>query len=199
MLKKLIGSRTRINILKLFVLNPKQDYYVREISRLTKEPFDPARRELMQLEEIGLLKSKLSGRQKYYSINTGYALFQEFKSMILKTVGIGDVIRLKTGKRDDILVAFIHGSYAKNREDIESDIDLFVVGDISSMDLQEIISGIEAETKREINFTIYSSRELKARYKTKNNFIMEVFKGPKIFLKGDENGFRKLVSARQAS
>lgn len=57
MLKKLIGSRTRINILKLFVLNPKQDYYVRGIARLTKEPFDPVRRELMQLETVGIFKS----------------------------------------------------------------------------------------------------------------------------------------------
>jgi predicted transcriptional regulator len=69
MLKKLIGSRVRINVLKLFILNSKQEYYVREIARITKEPFDPVRRELMGLEEIGLLKSRLSGRQKYYSIN----------------------------------------------------------------------------------------------------------------------------------
>jgi predicted nucleotidyltransferase len=198
-LKKLLGSRTRINILKLFVLNPKQDYYVREIARLTKEPFDPARKELAQLEFIGLLKSRVSGRQKYYSVNTDHVLFPEFKLIILKTVGIGDAIRSEIDKRGDIIIAFIYGSYAKDMENIDSDIDLFVVGDISSMDLQEIISGIEAETKREINSTIYSSKELKVRYKTKNNFVTEVFKGPKIFLKGDENGFRKLVSAGQAS
>lgn len=195
MLKKLIGSRTRINILKLFVLNPKQDYYVRETSRLTKESFDPVRRELMQLEEIGLLISRVSGRQKYYSLNTSHTLFPEIKSIILKTVGIGDAVRLKIAERGDILMAFIYGSYAKNKEDIVSDIDLFVVGDIPSMDLQEIISGIEAETKREINPTVYSVKELKVRYKSKNNFVIEVFKSPKIFLKGDENGFRKLVRA----
>ena len=63
MLKKLLGSRTRINILKLFIFNPKKDYYVREIERLIKEPFDPVRRELIQLESIGLLKSRVSGRQ----------------------------------------------------------------------------------------------------------------------------------------
>ena len=196
MLKKLIGSRTRINILKLFIFNPKQEYYVREIARLTKEPFDPARRELMGLEEMGFLKSRLSGRQKYYSVNTDHTLFPEVKSMILKTVGIGDVIRARIVKRDDILIAFIYGSYAKNKENMESDIDLFLIGDISSMDLQEVVSDIEAETKREINPTIYSAKELKEKYKTKNNFILEVFRGPKIFLKGDEGGFRKLVRAK---
>ena len=193
MLKKLIGSRTRINILKFFIFNPNQEYYVREIARLTKEPFDPVRRELMGLEETGLLKSRLSGRQKYYSINVEHTLFPEFKSMILKTTGIGDIIRSRIGERDDILTAFIYGSYAKNKEAIESDIDLCVIGEISSMDLQEVVSGIEAEIKREINPTVYSIQEFKEKYKTKNNFLMEVFKGPKIFLKGDEGGFRKLV------
>lgn len=193
MLKKLIGSRTRISVLKLFIFNPKSQYYIREIARLTKEPFDPVRRELMRLDEIGLVKSRLSGRQKYYSINASHTLFPEFKSMILKTSGTGDIIRSSIGKRNDVITAFIYGSYAKNKENIESDIDLFVVGDISSMDLQEAVSGIEAESKREINPTVYSVKELKARYKTKNSFIREIFSSPKIFLKGDENGFRKLV------
>lgn len=196
MLKKLLGSRTRINILKLFVFNPKKDYYVREIERLIKEHFDPVRRELMQLESIGLLKSRVSGRQKYYSVNTNHMLFPEFKSMILKTVGIGDILKSTVNAKNDILIAFIYGSYAKNTENIESDIDLFVLGDISSKDLQEIISKIENQTKREINPTVYPVKELKEKYKAKNHFILSVLKEPKIFLKGDENGLRKLVQDR---
>ncbi len=54
MLKKLFGSRIRINILKLFIFNPKKEYYVREIERLIDEAFDPVRRELIRLESTGL-------------------------------------------------------------------------------------------------------------------------------------------------
>lgn len=193
MLKKLLGSRTRINILKLFIFNPKKDYYIREIERLIKESFDPVRRELIQLESIGLLKSRISGRQKYYSVNTEHMLFPEFKSMILKTVGIGDIIKNAVNAKDGILMAFVYGSYAKNTEDMESDIDLFAIGNILSKDLQEVISEIESQTKRDINSTIYSLKELKKKYKEKNHFILSVLKQPKIFLKGNENGLRKLV------
>lgn len=196
MLKKLLGSRTRISILKLFIFNPKKEYYVREIERLTGEAFDPARRELIRLESIGLLKSRVSGRQKYYSIDSNHTLFPEVKSMILKTVGIGDVIKSEMEHRNDIQSAFIHGSYAKNTEDIESDIDLFVIGSILSKDLQEIVSNAESQTKREINPTVYSAEELKEKHKAKNHFVTAVLKGPKIFLKGDEDGLRKLVSGR---
>lgn len=169
MLKKLIGSRIRIIIFKLFIFNPKKEYYVREIERLTGQAFEPARRELIRLESTGLLKSRISGRQKYYSINSNHILFPEIKSMILKTVGIGDTIKGLMEPRDDIRVAFIYGSYAKSTEDLESDIDLFVIGSIFSRDLQEIVSGIESQTKREINPTIYSAQELKAKYKSKNH------------------------------
>lgn len=194
MLKKLVGSRIRINILKLFIFNPKKEYYVREIERLTGEAFDPVRRELIRLESTGLLKSRISGRQKYYSIDSNHTIFPEVKSMILKTVGIGDTIKSVMELRSDIQFAFIYGSYAKNTEDLESDIDLFVIGSILSKDLQEIVSDVESQTKREINSTVYSAKELKEKHKIKNNFVSNVLKEPKIFLKGDEDGLRKLVS-----
>lgn len=195
MLKKLVGSRIRINILKLFIFNPKKEYYVREIERLTDEAFDPVRRELIRLESTGLLKSHVSGRQKYYSINSTHTLFPEVKSMILKTVGIGETLKTVLEHRNDIKISFIYGSYAKNTEDLESDIDLFVIGGILSRDLQEIISEVEGQTKREINPTIYSTQEFRDKHKNKNHFISTVLKEPKIFLKGDMDGLRELVRA----
>jgi len=197
MLKQLLGSRTRISILKLFVFSPDKEYYIREIERLIKEPFDPLRMELRRLENIGLLKSRTSGRQKYYSVNPNHTLFPDIKSIILKTVGIGDLLKSSFSKKGDIFTAFIYGSYAKDVEQVESDIDIFVIGNISSKELQGVVSNIENKTKREINSTVYSLEELREKYKSENNFITGVLKGPKIFLKGDENGLRKLVRDRQ--
>ncbi len=195
MLKKLIGSRIRINILKLFIFNPEKEYYVREIERLTGQAFEPARRELIRLESTGLFRSRISGRQKYYLINPNHTIFPEIKSMILKTIGIGDTIKALMEPRDDIRIAFIYGSYAKNTEDLESDIDLFVIGSILSRDLQEIVFEVESQTKREINPTVYSVQELKEKHKTKNHFISTILKEPKIFLKGDENSLKRLARA----
>ncbi|MDP8297162.1 MAG: nucleotidyltransferase domain-containing protein [Candidatus Orphnella occulta] len=197
MLKQLLGSRTRISVLKLFVFNPDKEYYIREIERLTNEPFDPLRMELHRLKNIGLLKSRTSGRQKYYSMNSNHTLFPDIKSIILKTVGIGDLFKSAFQKKNDIVSAFIYGSYAKNDEHNESDIDIFVVGNITSKELQGIVSDIENKTKREINPTVYSQEELRKKYKSKNNFIAEILKGRKIFLKGDESGLRKLVRSKQ--
>lgn len=196
MLKQLLGSRTRISILKLFVFSPEREYYVREIERLTKEPFDPLRMELRRLENIGLLKSRTSGRQKYYSMNSEHTLFPDIKSIILKTVGIGDLLKSAFNEKEDIIAAFIYGSYAEDIEHAESGIDIFVIGDISSKELQGIISDIEDKTKREINPAVYSLEELREKYKSKNNFITGILKGKKIFLKGDDSGIRRLARNR---
>ena len=86
MLQKLLGSKIRVNVLTLFILNPKREYYAREIEREIKFNFEATRKELIKLEGLGLLKSRISGKQRYYSIQTKHVLFPEFKSMILKTV-----------------------------------------------------------------------------------------------------------------
>lgn len=194
MLKQLIGSRTRISIFKFFVFNPKAEYYTREIERAIKEPFDPMRRELIRLESIGLLKSRISGRQKYYSVNTGYPILPEIKSIIFKTIGLGDALRDLAKDRNDIEVAFIYGSYAKDTENLESDVDLFILGNIASKDLQQMISKLEKEVKREINPVVYSAGEFKEKVKAKNHFLISLIKEPKIFLKGDGDVFRGLAS-----
>jgi len=194
MLKQLIGSRTRANIFKFFVFNPKAEYYTREIERAINEPFDPMRRELIRLESIGLLKSRVSGRQKYYSVNSEYPIFPELKSIIFKTIGLGDALKGIAKDRNDIEIAFIYGSYAKDSENVDSDVDIFILGDIASKDLQQMISKLETEVKREINPVVYSVREFKEKIKAKNHFLVSLLKEPKIFLKGDEDVFRGLAS-----
>jgi predicted nucleotidyltransferase len=196
MLQKLMGSKTRAKILTLFIMNPKREYYTREIERELKSNFEAIRTELINLEKIGLLRSRVSGKQRYYSIKTEHALFPEFKSMILKTSGLGDVLKDAFKDTDKIDAAFIYGSYAKNAEDTESDIDLFVIGGISIKDLQAVISDIENKFQREINPTVYPQEELQDKLRAKNHFILSVLKEPKIFLKGDEHGLRELVKDR---
>ena len=116
--------------------------------------------------------------------------------MILKTVGLGDVLRSAVKDTAKIEVAFIYGSYARNSEDAESDIDLFIVGSIPIKDLQAAISNIENKFQREINPTVYPVNELQEKYRAKNYFILSVLKEPKIFMKGDSHGFRELVEDR---
>jgi hypothetical protein len=57
MLGKLFGSKSRVKILKLFLLNPNEKYYIRQISRDLKLQLNSVRRELENLEKFGILTS----------------------------------------------------------------------------------------------------------------------------------------------
>jgi predicted transcriptional regulator len=66
MLQKLFTSKTRVKLLTLFIMNPGREMYIREIARTTRENINSIRRELTNLEGIGLLKSERRGNLKYY-------------------------------------------------------------------------------------------------------------------------------------
>ena len=91
MLDKLFGSKARLKILKLFVLHPEEEFYIREIARNLKLQLNSVRRELENLEKFGLLTSSFGGREevskdksapkarsrqdkKYYRVNTNFVL-----------------------------------------------------------------------------------------------------------------------------
>lgn len=193
MLTSLLSSKTRIDLLKLFLINSSNSYYPRQIESLLKIPYTSVRRELQNLEKTGLLNIEKEANRKYYSVNKNFPLFSELKSIILKTTGIGDKLKSLVKNYENIQIAFIYGSYAKNSENISSDIDLFIIGDITLKDLQEALIQLEKALSREINCTIFPNEEFKQKTKDKNHFIKTVLKEPKIFLKGTKSDLRELA------
>ena len=64
MLEQLFGSKTRVKVLRLFLNNPGQPYYLREIAREVKSQLNSVRREVNILEKLGIIKSvELSAEQ----------------------------------------------------------------------------------------------------------------------------------------
>lgn len=57
MLGQLFGSNARVQILKLFLFNPEEKYYIRQLARRLKLQVNSVRRELDNLEKFGILVS----------------------------------------------------------------------------------------------------------------------------------------------
>ncbi len=57
MLNKLFGSNSRVKIIKLFIYNPDEKFYIRQIARNLSLQLNSVRRELENLESFGLLVS----------------------------------------------------------------------------------------------------------------------------------------------
>lgn len=193
MLQKLFSSRVRVEILSTFLMNPKRDLYVREVARLTGEDYKNVSMELRNLEEIGLLSSRNEGNLKYFSLNKAFVIYEELKSIFMKTKGAVGILREAVSTKRDIDYAFIYGSFATGEERAESDIDLMVIGRISLEEVLVLIRGPEEKLSREINVSLYDLQEIRKRVKDHDPFIMEVLGGSKIMLIGDENELRRII------
>ena len=194
MLELLFSSTARVKVLALLLLNPETSFYQRQISALTGLPIRAVQREVQRLQTLGLLTSFARGNQVHYQVNRDFFLFPELKNIFLKTVGLTALLGETLKGAENIALAFIYGSYAADQESTASDIDLLVVGTLSSRVLHATLKEAEKLTHREINYTLFSPEEFRAKAQTGDGFLHNVLNGPKIFLIGDENALRVLVA-----
>ena len=181
----LLGTRLRGKLLTYSFTHPDESYYVRELSSLIDEDPGNLSRELRKLEEEGLFFSSTRGRIKLYSLNKSYPLFSELKKIILKTEGVEGSLKELILAYKGISLAFIFGSYAKNKEKKLSDVDLIVVGDFPQAKFIRDIRGLESKLNREINFTAYSEEEFEKEKKKEGSFLNQILKKEIILVKGE--------------
>ncbi len=190
MLQKLFTSKTRVKLLTLFMMNPEREMYVREIARNTKENINAIRRELANLEGIGLLKSERRGNSKYYVVNKKMPIYNELASIILKTEGVAKELQDSLSEIG-VEIAFIYGSFASGKAGVDSDVDIFIIGEVNEDELIIKIRDVEKKLSREINYVLFTVKEFEEREKSKDPFVLNVLREPKIMLVGDLNDLRR--------
>lgn len=180
-------SKIRQDLLVLFFTNSSRKYYIRELERLLGYSVGSIHRELLKFQKDSLFNTQKVGNLLYYSLNTKHPLFNELKSIVSKTAGVEGSLKKMLQSIEKIEIAFIYGSFANKKEKAISDIDIMIIGNPNTSDLNEKIMLLEKLLKREINPTIYSSKEYKDKKKEKSGFIIDLLKNPKILLIGKKD------------
>lgn len=154
-----LRSQMTQKVLGYLMLHEYSELYVNEMARRLE--VDPGNliRKLKELEKEGLLKSRTRGKERYFSLNTSYALFKEYKKIILKTVGLEHLLKEAIRKVKGVQAAWLFGSYASDKMDASSDVDLLLVGTHDTVDAQRKIAPIQKSTDREINVVSMSPKE----------------------------------------
>lgn len=185
MLAILFGSRLRARLLGWLFSHPGERFFVRELTGLLDEDPTNVSRELARLEKMDILTSKVEGRQKYYRVNKECAVFHELRGLVLKTIGVADILREALSPLEQqISTAFIFGSLASGEATSASDADLLVVGSIDEMVLHKAVAAAEQRLGRTVNYTVVSEREFQKRRREKEGFLAQVLSGPKIMILG---------------
>lgn len=185
-------TKNRAELLKLFFTNPDRDFYMQEIGRILGKKPGIFQRTLNNLVSEGILESEYKANARYFKVNKNYLLYKEFKSIVFKTVGVSGSLKEVLEKVGDVKLAFIYGSFAKEKENYISDIDLVVIGNSDEDELIKELDKLEERLQREINYKLYTLKRLKKEVKEKEPFILEVLRDKKIMLIGAKNELRKI-------
>lgn len=195
MLQSLFSSRVRVKVLTELFSHPDQSFYARSMAREISEHYNAVWQELNNLERIGLLISEYDANVKHYRLNSDFPIHDELKRIILKTSGLGQAIREGVRGLSTVEWAFIYGSVAAGEEDLLSDVDLMLVGELDLMALAEVIGRLEDQLGREINYMVLTRTELARRLAEGEPFVENVFAGPKVMLIGAEDVLREAAEA----
>ncbi len=121
-----------LNVIALYSGNYKSEFYLRQISKLAKLPLKTCQNVLARLEEERILKSKVEGKNKYFSLNLdniqtkSYLLkaeihktdnflekYPQFKTFLksfntnVPIIVFGSFAKLKAGKNSDLDILFL--------------------------------------------------------------------------------------------
>lgn len=190
----LFGSQIREKIFSLLFLNPTKEYYLREIAKNIDCSAGAVQRELSNLMKLGILTREDKGNASYYSTNKKHLIYKELKSIAEKQgEWLRDLNKTIKSFGTNITIAFIYGSYVKGNETPESDIDLFILGDLSSMQLATQLKPTEEKIGREINPYLITKEEFITNFKAKNHFLCSLIKEKKLFIVGNNDEIQELT------
>ena len=190
-------SKSVQHILAATMMQPQRWWYLSDLAKHLDRRPSSLQSPLSALVQSGILRRREDGNRVYFQPDPECPFLSELKGMILKTVGLVDVLReLLESFRDRIGCAFVYGSVARAEELSSSDIDLMVVGAASRFDLSSALREAEVRLGRPVNATVYKPDEFAKKLKVGNHFLRAVLDRKKLFVVGDEHDLERASTAK---
>lgn len=178
-LEQLFGSKTRFGLLKLFCQDKEKKFFMRELARLGDNQLNAVRREIANLESMGIIREMDSDdtKKKFYQLNTNFVLIDEISSLITKSELLAEknlVSRITDMGNIDLCI--LTGALLG----VQAPCDILVVGRINKDELGKIIRKFEAEMGRAIAYTVLAPEEYKQRKSLTDKFLFGILESKKV-------------------
>jgi DNA-binding transcriptional ArsR family regulator len=194
-----IFSPTRQAILTALFLRPEKAWYLSELAAAMGTRPSSLQREIDALVRVGILEKRVDGRRSYVQANRDSPIFSELHGLIEKTSGVVPMLRQAIARAKGLKIAFLYGSMARGEEGASSDVDVMLIGNLSTMDITPRLREVEKAVARQINPTVFSGDEFVKRVAEKNHFLRTVLRDKKIMLVGTEDELDAIARGAQGS
>lgn len=193
MIEQLFGSKTRVKLLQLFYGSPNRSFFVREITRKIDEQINSVRRELSNLQSIGIITSENTNNKLYYEVNQQFKFYKPLSTMFGASAvdheeGIEESDEHNEykilGKLELLLLT---GQFTR---DETSGVDILMVGDLNVNQVNKYIDDLEKRENKQLRYVVMDTKEFSYRMKVNDRFISSVLMSKKQ-VKQDLNGWLK--------
>jgi uncharacterized protein len=184
MLKNLFISKVRIRILEKYMLDIKISFHVRGLVRELGEEINAVRRELLNLQNAGILKSVKDGNKIVYSLNKKCTIIWELRSMFFKESEIGRQLLDRLTPVEGISVAILTEAFMKNEYEGPHDIDMLFIGNMKIKDLTSAMSTLEKDLGRVIKYAAMKPEDYEFSRRKQDPILLNTVKKDKIILIG---------------
>lgn len=177
-IERLFGSKTRAKLLKLFFESPEKSFYVREMTRVIDEQVNSVRRELLNLESIGIIKKETFDNKIYYSANNKHPFCRPLVEMFSKRAGSSNERVSRESIWEDYcrpVKKYLAGLIVTNRLPGQDGIDMLIIGDDKTKKLTRWAEIVEKKQGKPINYAIMSADDYSYRKSVKDRFIEDIF------------------------
>lgn len=185
----LFGSKTRVKLLRHFLNDPGQKYYVRELTRLLKDHINAIRHELGNLEKAALVTKKKSQGKLYYRLNQAAPGVTEMKLLFAEAppasatddVSRRQITRVLPGEPTpapdlgDVKLLVQNGKFVNS---VEAPADLLVVGNVDDETFKAYLEELEAKYG-EVRYSVMSETEYAYRRQLFDRFLTLMLSEPK--------------------
>lgn len=196
MLEHFFGSRTRVKLLQIFLRSPDGVYYLRELARLAETQLHAVRREIGNLERLGIIITVASDhapnrelgqeRAKFFQLNPDSMLLPEIKALLLKAEVLeeNDLVEDLKNKGGVIRLLVLTGIFT---HDSDAESDLVLVGRLKPLVIGRLIKQFENRLGRAIRYTLMSEKEFKERREIGDRFLFGIFEAKHLSVINDFN------------
>ena len=155
MLGELITSKTRLRLLIKFFVSQANRGYLNGLASEMGESTNAIRKELNHLHGAGYLDKIKRYNKVEYKANANHPLFEVLRKVVLKHLGLEDIVDTVLERMGDIDQIILVGDYAKG---IDSGlIEIFLIGkDLNMEYIAQLEQKIENLIKRKVSFYLAS-------------------------------------------
>ncbi|MCD4756508.1 hypothetical protein K8R20_02755 [bacterium] len=186
-LKKLFISKVRIRILEKYLLNPPITFHVRGLVRELNEEINAVRRELINLETIGILKSKKDKNKLVYSLVRDCPAIPSLQTLFLKNSKLGLTILSRVQNIEGLDSVVVTENFLTQKHDSPNDIDILFLGNAKIRDIKDAINELERDLDRELKASAMKREDFDFAKKKKDPVIMNLLDQDIILIYGKLN------------